>query len=65
MSGENITVNNEPKASEAKEVKRKKVDINVLLNKVRAEDKKEKNENLIFVGLISLVIVVTGIIVSL
>ena len=43
----------------------KKVDINILLNKVRAEQKKEKFENSIFFGLVAAVIVVTGIIISL
>jgi len=43
----------------------KRVDINILLNKVRAEQKKEKFENSIFFGLVAAVIVVTGIIISL
>ena len=43
----------------------KKVDINILLNKVRVEQRKEKFENAIFFGLVSMVIVVTGIIASL
>ena len=42
----------------------KKVDINNLLSKVREEKKKEKKENLIFVGLICGVVAVTGIIAS-
>jgi len=42
-----------------------KVDINILLNKVRHEKKKERNENILFLGLIGSVIVVTGIIASL
>ena len=45
--------------------KSKKVDINILLNKVRAAHKKEKFENTIFFGLGAIAIVVTGIIVSL
>tara|TARA_Y100000590_G_C15415096_1_gene899094 strand:+ start:27 stop:230 length:204 start_codon:yes stop_codon:yes gene_type:complete len=44
---------------------RTKVNINTLLNKVRADQKKERFESLIFVGLISSVILITGIIVSL
>ena len=44
---------------------KKRVDINVLLNNVRTEKKKEKFENLIFVCLVATVIVVTGVIVSL
>ena len=42
-----------------------KVDINVLLNRVRHEKKREKKENLLFLGLIGSVIIVTGIIASL
>ena len=45
--------------------KSKKVDINILLNKVKAAQKKEKFENTIFFGLVAMSIVVTGIIVSL
>ena len=42
-----------------------KVDINILLNRVRHEKKKERKENILFLGLIGSVIVVTGIIASL
>ena len=42
-----------------------KVDINVLLNRVRTDTKKEKLESLLFFGFISLAVIVTGIIVSL
>ena len=41
-----------------------RVDINVLLNKVRLAKKKEKMESTIFFGLVAAVIVVTGVIVS-
>jgi hypothetical protein len=44
--------------------KKKRVDINVLLNKVRLAEKKEKMESTIFFGLIAGIIVVTGLIVS-
>ena len=44
--------------------RKKRVDINVLLNKVRLAQKKEKIESTIFFGLVVTVIVVTGIIVS-
>ena len=65
MSGERL-VNTENQESSSKEnFISKKVDINVLLNKVRTEKKKEKFENIIFVCLVASVIVVTGIIVSL
>ena len=43
----------------------KKVDITILLNKVKEEKKKEKFENTIFFALVAAVILVTGIIVSL
>ncbi len=43
----------------------KRVDINVLLNKIRTGKKKEKFENGIFLALSAGVIIVTGIIVSL
>jgi len=54
---------------EVKELKKsdkyKKVDINILMDRVREEKKKEKKENLIFLSLIASVIVVTGVIASL
>ena len=40
-------------------IRSQKVDINILMDKVRAEKKKEKKENLIFFSLISSVILVT------
>ena len=65
MSGERL-VNTENRESSSNEnFISKKVDINILLNKVRSEKKKEKFENIIFVCLVASVIVVTGIIVSL
>ena len=54
----NLTINKTSRKS-------KKVDINILLNKVRAAQKKEKFENTIFFGLVTMAVVVTGIIVSL
>ena len=42
-----------------------RVNINDLMSKVRADHKKQKNENLVFVGLIGSVIIITGIIASL
>tara|TARA_A100001011_G_C13818760_1_gene637975 strand:- start:79 stop:270 length:192 start_codon:yes stop_codon:yes gene_type:complete len=45
--------------------RQQKVDINILLNRVRHEKKKERKENLIFLGLIGSIIVVTGIAASL
>ena len=52
--------------TEPKKINNKqKVDINILLNRVRHEKKRERKENLLFLGLIGSVIVVTGIIASL
>ena len=45
--------------------RQQKVDINILLNRVRHEKKRERKENLLFLSLIGSVIVVTGIIASL
>ena len=56
-SKENFLDQTEQKASN-------KVDINILLEKVRAEKKKEKKENLIFLSLISSVILITAFIAS-
>jgi hypothetical protein len=42
-----------------------KVDINVLMDRVREEKKKEKKENLIFLSLIGSAILLTGVIASL
>ena len=42
-----------------------RVNINNLMSKVRADYKKQKKENLVFVGLIGSVVVITGIIASL
>ena len=71
MSGENITedsVETQKLEGELHSLKnsqkKERVDINVLLNKVRLAEKKEKLESTIFFGLVATVIVVTGIIVS-
>ena len=67
MSGEYIS-NTGIVTSNDKKLKKKtpkRVDINILLNKVRADQKKERFENSIFFGLVAAVIVVTGIIISL
>ena len=42
-----------------------RVNINNLMSKVRADYKKKKKENLVFVGLIGSVVIITGIIASL
>ena len=71
MSGEHITndsvetQNLEGELHSLKNsTKKRRVDINVLLNKVRLAKKKEKLESTIFFGLVAGAIIVTGIIVS-
>ncbi len=70
MSGEHIANNSveahlEGELHSLKDLPQKKrVDINVLLSKVRLAQKKEKIESTIFFGLVAAVIVVTGVIVS-
>ena len=71
MSGEQITNNSVETQTMEGELhslknspKKKRVDINVLLNNVRSAQKKEKMESTIFFGLIAAVIVITGLIIS-
>ena len=67
MSGEHVTdseFNQADLTIKKTSRKSKKVDINILLNKVRVAQKKEKFENTIFFGLVAMAVVVTGIIVS-
>ena len=45
--------------------KKNRVDINILLNRVRADKKKEKLETFIIISLVSLSVLTTGLIVSL
>ena len=45
--------------------KSKKVNINVLLNNIRTDKKREQLESIVFIGLIAVVIITTGIIASL
>ena len=62
MSGEQLTakdLNKNPIAHSSK-----KVDINLLLSKVRQEKSKEKKENYIFLGFVCGVVAITGIIAS-
>tara|TARA_B100000795_G_C22697264_1_gene398136 strand:- start:399 stop:596 length:198 start_codon:yes stop_codon:yes gene_type:complete len=42
-----------------------KVDINILLGKLREEQKKNKKDNIVLFGLLSSVIIVTGVIATL
>ena len=66
MSGEQLADNQIENLETNKRIKVKnKVDINILLNKVRSEEKKEKFESMVFISLISFVIILTGIVVSL
>ena len=62
MSGETSSYDRQV---ELKKTPNIKVDINDLLSRVRDEKKKERKENLLFLGLIGFVIVITGIIASL
>ena len=62
MSGETSSYDQQ---EEIKKTPNIKVDINDLLSRVRDEKKKERKENLLFLGLIGSVIVITGIIASL
>ena len=63
MSTEVNSLENQTEPSKINQ--QQKVDINILLNRVRHEKKRERKENLLFLGLIGSVIVVTGIIASL
>ena len=72
MSGERIieadqvkTQSNIDLASKSPSKITKRVDINKLLSRVRSEERKQKKENLVFFGVISSIIVATGIIASL
>ena len=72
MSGERIIEADQVKTQSSIDVASKnpskiskRVDINKLLSRVRAEERKQKKENLVFFGVISSVIVATGIIASL
>ena len=43
----------------------RRADINILLAKVRTKEKKEKIETTIFISMVAMAIIVTGVIVSL
>ena len=53
------------KVNESQTKNSRRVNINNLMLKVRADYKKQKNENLVFYGLIGSIVVITGIIASL
>ena len=68
MSGEELTakeLNNDSYIDSFVKSKKTKVNINDLLDKVRAEKSKERRENYMFLGLVISVLAVTGIIASL
>ena len=44
--------------------KKNKVDINVLLNRVRADKKKEQLESAFFIGVVTFAVIISGIILS-
>ena len=73
MSGEQITNNSvetqnpdleKDLHSSKHSSKKQAVDINVLLNKVRLAEKKEKIQSTIFFGLVAVLITITGLIFS-
>ena len=63
MSAEHLNDNfdNEVKIQKKQDPK---VDINILMDKVREEKKREKKENLIFISIIASAVLVTGAIAS-
>ena len=68
MSGEELTakeLNNDSNIDSFVKSKKTKVNINDLLDKVRAEKNKDRKENYMFLGLVIGVLAVTGIIASL
>ena len=69
MSGEQLTAKESINTSEVqlsiKSNTASRVNINDLLSKLKQEEKKEKTENYIFLGLICAVVTVTGIVASL
>ena len=61
-----VIQNSELSTSEDKKLNKKnRVDINILLNRVRADKKKEKLETFLVISLVSLSVLATGLIVSL
>ena len=61
-----VIQNSELSTSQDKKLNKKnRVDINILLNRVRADKKKEKLETLAIISLVCLSVLATGLIVSL
>lgn len=53
------------KKSQSRKINQKdKVDINILLNRVREDRKKEKIENTLFITIVSTAVIVVGLIIS-
>ena len=61
---ENYKEITEKKISKENLSNKNKVDINILLNRVRADKKKEKIESIIFIGFISIAVIAAGVIIS-
>ncbi len=60
-----VIQNSELSTSQDKKLNKKnRVDINILLNKVRADKKKEKLETFLIISLVCVSILATGLIVS-
>ena len=60
-----VIQNSELSTSQDKKLNKKnRVDINILLNRVRADKKKEKLETFIIISLVCVSVVATGLIVS-
>ena len=58
-----VIQNSELSTSQDKKLNKKnRVDINILLNRVRADKKKEKLETLVIISLVSLSVLATGLI---
>tara|TARA_A100000164_G_C21590523_1_gene622692 strand:- start:141 stop:341 length:201 start_codon:yes stop_codon:yes gene_type:complete len=66
MSSEQVKINDLKETPNKDYLKvSNRVDINDLMLKVRNEQKKEKKENLVFLGLVGSVLVISGVIASL
>ena len=65
MSVERVTKLETSKLIHESNIQSKKVDINILLSRVRADEKKEQLESNVFFGLIAVAVIVTGVIASL
>ncbi len=64
MSKENLSNKNQNLFSKPKIIGKSKVDINILLNKVREEEKKENVSKSILIGFISISVLSLGLILS-